>query len=184
MLLLLSTFTLLFLAAAISAPAAQSRTTGAVPTTCPVARVQHPSYVPPLPYPQRIGEGYFWYGSDALWIALPATGVWNLGHYRPDEPTFRQKLLWHRKGYNAKAEPDPPLIVSGRRLDESAPPLDIDGPHGAWLSGDPRQQFMTTGLNIPATGCWEITGQYQQDNLTFVIWVADNSAVAVPSSGK
>jgi hypothetical protein len=178
--------TLLFLAAAISPAAAQPKTTDSVPPTCPATKPQQTSYLPPPPYPQRIGEGYFWFGSDALWVALPVNSIWSLGHYQPGEPTFRQKLLWYRKGYNANEEPDPPLIVTGRRLDEAAPPLDVDGPHGAWLSGDPRQQFMTTGLNIPATGCWEIIGQYQQDTLTFVVWVADGSALtqyAVPGRG-
>jgi hypothetical protein len=31
---------------------------------------------------------------------------------------------------------------------------------------------MVVGINLPALGCWEITGHYEDDELTFVIWVA------------
>jgi hypothetical protein len=34
---------------------------------------------------------------------------------------------------------------------------------------------MTVGLNIPTTGCWEITGQYRKDKLSFVVWVEDGT---------
>jgi hypothetical protein len=28
-----------------------------------------------------------------------------------------------------------------------------------------------TGINFPTTGCWEITGRYESDEVTFVVWV-------------
>jgi hypothetical protein len=30
---------------------------------------------------------------------------------------------------------------------------------------------MLTGIDIPGVGCWEITGDYEGDKLTFVVWV-------------
>jgi hypothetical protein len=33
-------------------------------------------------------------------------------------------------------------------------------------------QFMLTGVEVPAAGCWEITGRYDQTELSFVVWVA------------
>ena len=31
---------------------------------------------------------------------------------------------------------------------------------------------MLVGIDIPAAGCWEITGQYKGTTLSFVVWVA------------
>jgi len=143
-----------------------------VPPTCPVTAPTNPSYLPPMPDPSQISHDMFWYGSDGLWIALPVNGTWALGHYSPSQPAFRQKMLWYRKGYDWSSHFQPPLVVAGKRLDEPAPPLAVDGPHAA---GDPPVYFMTVGLNIPTTGCWEITGTYLQDKLTFVVWIKDAS---------
>jgi hypothetical protein len=30
---------------------------------------------------------------------------------------------------------------------------------------------MVSGINFPTFGCWEIKDQYQDDELTFVVWV-------------
>jgi hypothetical protein len=128
-------------------------------------------FVPPRPYRGETVPGGFWFGTDKLWVALPASGTWALGHYRPADSAFRQKLFWYRKGYNALAEPRPKLTVTGKRIDATAPPLDVDSPNGAWTSAN--RFFMTVGLNIPTVGCWEITGKYRDDDLSFVVWVTD-----------
>jgi hypothetical protein len=31
---------------------------------------------------------------------------------------------------------------------------------------------MLVGVEMPTAGCWEITAQYDVDELTFVVWVA------------
>jgi len=31
---------------------------------------------------------------------------------------------------------------------------------------------MVVGINFPTLGCWEITGRYGDDTLTFVVWLA------------
>jgi hypothetical protein len=31
--------------------------------------------------------------------------------------------------------------------------------------------FMLTGIELPAAGCWEITGHYHGSSLRFVVWV-------------
>ena len=30
---------------------------------------------------------------------------------------------------------------------------------------------MLTGVYVPAPGCWEITGEYHGNKLSFVVWV-------------
>jgi hypothetical protein len=146
-----------------------------VPSTCAITRPPHPPYTPPRPYPSKLPNNWFWFGTDKLWVGLPPDGTWSLGHYEPTNPAFRQKLIWYRNGYKAKVEPKSRLTVIGKRLDAWAPPMEVDGPNAAWGSGHPEEPFMTVGLNIPTTGCWEITGQYGEDKLSFVVWVEDGT---------
>jgi hypothetical protein len=35
-----------------------------------------------------------------------------------------------------------------------------------------HQSFIVTGINFPTLGCWEITARYENDELTFVLWIA------------
>ena len=143
----------------------------AVPDACPVTKPSDRPFVPPPPHPAKPSEGGFWFGSDRLWTGLPVNGTWTgLPHYTPNDPTFRQKLFFWRQGYDAQAEGQSKLTVSGRRIDSSAPPLLTDQTSSCSWQGD--QSFIVTGINFPTTGCWEITGRYDNDEVTFVVWVA------------
>jgi hypothetical protein len=167
---------LILLLSLSQAPLAQQLGTskpGHVPESCPVTKPYQASlFVPPSPYPPKASAGDFWFGSDRLWTALPVNGTWRgLPHYTPNDPTFRQKIAFGREGYDWHTEPQPRLKVTGKRLDSPAPPLLSDqGPNYGWVK--PEQTFMVTGINFPTLGCWEITGRYQDDELTFVVWVA------------
>jgi hypothetical protein len=143
----------------------------AAPNTCSVTKLANQPFVPPPPYPAKPSRGEFWFGTDRLWTALPVNGTWSrLPHYTPGDPTFRQKLAFWRQGYDPHTEPRPNLTVSGRRIDSLAGPLQTDGKGiGSWTKDD---QFIGTGINFPTTGCWEITGRYENDELTFVVWVS------------
>jgi hypothetical protein len=137
-----------------------------IPATCPVTKSSDKPFVPPYPYPLKSYPGGFWFGTDKLWTAAP--GAWRgLGHYTPEDPTFRQKMQWWRRGYDYRTEPIPKLKVTGRRLDAPAPPLisEVNNVAGTLPS-------MMVGINLPSLGCWEITGHYDADELTLVVWVA------------
>jgi hypothetical protein len=148
-----------------------------VPETCPVTKPYQTSlFVPPFPYPAKAPVGWFWFGTDRLWTQLPANGIWSgLGHSTPDDPTFGQKLAFGRQGYDALKEPRPKLRVTGRRLDAPAPPLLSAKATNGWVQRD--QPFMVTGVNLPTLGCWEITAHYEDDELTFVVWVPDDTVM-------
>jgi len=145
--------------------------TPVVPDTCPVTKPAEKPFVPSAPHPPEPPRDEFWFGTDKLWTALPTTGTWyGLPHFTPDDPTFRQKLGFWRQGYDPRSEPQPNLTVKGKRLDSSAAPLKSDDhANGGWTADD---QFIITGINFPTIGCWEITANYQNDRLTFVVWVA------------
>jgi hypothetical protein len=150
----------------------QDRQKPAVTESCSVTKPANDTFVPPSPHAARPSRGQFWFGTDRLWTAIPETGAWiGLGHYTSNDPTLRQKLIFWRKGYDAHAKAQAKLTVGGRRLDAPAPPLLTDGPGTpSWTADD---QFLMTGINFPTIGCWEITGHYEDDALTFVVWVSE-----------
>lgn len=145
------------------------------PQSCPVTQPPREPFVPPSQYPRQTSPDGFWFGSPKLWIQLPSDGTWkHLPHYNPTDAAFRQKLQWWRQGYDWRTESPPHLKVTGRRLDSAAPPLATDDQANAAGIGDRMSNHASimTGIFIPTVGCWEITGDYKGDRLTFVIWLA------------
>lgn len=138
------------------------------PASCPVTVAQEPPFTPPAPYSDLGFEGYFWYGSNSLWTAVPVNGVWSS---LPDNPKgYTQKIFWWRDGYVWNEEPQPNLIVTGERLDSAAPQLHVTRATNAFA--DDIGSAMLTGVDFPTRGCWKITGKYQDAELSFVVWVA------------
>jgi Gram-negative bacterial TonB protein C-terminal len=138
--------------------------------TCKVTQPSTPTDNPPLPMPgdselQRSGR----FGTDRLWTVLPLDGIWRgltpkvFGEY-----AYSNKLPWG----GAFSYKNGPLKVSGRRLDGPAPSFTetepISGVHG-----------MMGGINIPVFGCWEITGRYNNEELSFTVLVAPWAAPLV-----
>lgn len=151
--------------------AARKAISASVPQSCPVTQPPVQAFVPPPPYPGEHDSTGFWFGSEKLWVQLPTNGTWNhLPHYRPTDTAFRQKIQWWRKDYDWRRENPPKLTITGRRLDAAAPPLASDDHANAGGMGD--HAFIMSGVDIPTLGCWQITGDYNGDKLTFVIWVA------------
>jgi hypothetical protein len=143
-----------------------------VPAACAVTKPADPAFIPPKPYASTPGPDSFWWGSEKLWTYLPADGTWSgLPHYTPDDPTYRQKLFFCRKGFNAQRERRPNLLLTGTRLDQPAPPLMSDRANAGWQ--DPNQPFIVIAINLPTSGCWQITAHYRSEDLTFVVWVND-----------
>lgn len=138
------------------------------PDDCPVTPYQDPAFVPPKPYPPAAPYGEFWYGNNELWTMLRPDGRWNSS---PDtNKGYVQKVLWFREGFDMMKEEQPLITVSGRRLDGDSPPFEeIGGTNGHHADVG---QFMLTGIVVPTAGCWEITGHYREETLSFVVWVA------------
>lgn len=61
---------------------------------------------------------------------------------------------------------DGTLVIEGRRLDASAPPLVADVPDGYGSHG-----FQATGLTFPTVGCWRVVGKVSTARLKFVVRV-------------
>lgn len=154
--------------ASLAETAAAQATASTPPENCPVTVPPDPPFVPPAPYSGLGAEGYFWYGSHSLWVALPRDGVWtDLTH---DSHGYSRKMPWWREGYVWDEEPEPPLVVTGERLDSEAPPLAASSANGAYapVAGS----AMVMGADFPSLGCWRITGNYRDAELSFVVWLA------------
>ncbi|HET6593993.1 MAG TPA: hypothetical protein VFG81_00115 [Anaerolineales bacterium] len=138
------------------------------PPTCPVTVPQNPLFVPPAPYDSLGFEGSFWYGSNSLWTAIPRDGVW--WGLPAHASGYSQKVFWWREGYDWAEEPEPDLIVTGERLDAPAPPVVVSKGTNAY-AGD-IGSAMLVGVDFPTLGCWKLTGNYRDAELSFVVWVA------------
>jgi hypothetical protein len=136
---------------------------------CPVTKVDHP-FVPPSSYKYpTVGSGEFLYGTPALWTLI-------YPHWRVHQGGG--KLAYFRQGYDWLVEKQPHLTVVARRLDGDGPPVsNRGGADNASIPGEGMEgMFMTTGVDIPASGCWEITAQYAPgpnniQTLAYIVWV-------------
>jgi hypothetical protein len=137
-----------------------------VPETCPVTKPPLHRFVPQSPYPAKAGPGWFWFGKERLWTTLPISATWTQG----------EKTTWWRNGWDLdgrrwmKTGPKSELTVTARRLDGPAPPPGIL-PSGPVYREEDWRTFLLGGINFSTTGCWEVTGRYEKDELTFVVWV-------------
>jgi hypothetical protein len=147
----------LFLLALTAAQEAGAGTTSSCATTVTPAR----SFAEPSPS----SASRFWYGSEALAVSLNRSGTWQgMG----PSHNYRNKLFWWRKGYSGVTEQRPELVVSGRRLDGEAPPANVSRATNAHHK-DFGGWAMLVMVEFPASGCWEVTGAYQGQTLTFVV---------------
>jgi hypothetical protein len=150
----------------------------AVPETCPVTKVSDNPFVPPHPYHAKTMSGGSWFGTDGLWIAPPADGIWGGQHFSTTDPAsgsktdwWREaKVSWWRQGYDWRVDSASKLKVTGRRLDSTAPPLVAHEANAVGIKFP--NIYMMDSLYFPTPGCWEITGRYEDDEVTFVVWVA------------
>jgi len=130
------------------------------PVSCPVTVPQNPAFIPPAPYDTLHSfKDHFWFGSNSLWTIIPGNGIWNALPLNLEG--YTQKILWWREGYVWDQEPEPNLIV---------PPLNVSKATNAF-AGDIGSAMMV-GVDFPTLGCWEITGNYNGIELSFVIWIA------------
>ena|SRR5712691_5981430 len=139
--------------------------TQAVPSTCPVTLAAARPFAEPSPST----ASRFWYGSEGLAVLLKAGGRWRgMGAAR----SYRDKLFWWREGYDGNSEPTPKLVVTGRRLDGESPALATPRTTGA-KHADFGGWAMLVALEFPSGGCWEVTGEYGTQKVSFVVEVRE-----------
>lgn len=135
---------------------------------CPVTQPPSPPHQPPAGTAGLLREDprSFWYGGQALSTTLIKSGVWHsLPH---DEHGYTQKQPFWSEGYNWREEQKPDLLLTGRRLDGVETMTD-DGATNAYHPD--YGSMIMTGFVLPSAGCWEITAEYDDATLTYVVWV-------------
>lgn len=140
-------------------------------TPCLTTLPPNPPFVPSAPYSSLThNSSDFRYGTDALWTALPADGKWPAFGKEEDGWVYRTKLIFWQRGFDWHQESEPKLINTGKRLDGEAPTVAVAHANAVFIPGSHAAGIMT-GLDIPKTGCWEITAHYQGHDLSFVVSV-------------
>jgi hypothetical protein len=142
------------------------------PANCRMTLPADGRFVPPSPFPPEPGDGTglfdFWFGTEKLWTQLPADGTWrSWATIKRDDFVYSDKLPWFRMrpAFSLK---DGQLTVTGRRLDGPAPSFTAS-------SGGGINAMIMSGIDIPTFGCWEITGHYKDQELSFTVWVTRGS---------
>jgi hypothetical protein len=153
---------LLFLSQALAQqPVATSR----IPEACSVNKPYQASlFVPPAPYSPMASDGTFWFGTDRLWTNLQANAIWSRG-----DKTFWWREDWSRYKWIPQ-EDALKLTVTARRLDGIAPLARIFKANSSRIGINP---VLIGGIEFPTSGCWQVTARYEEDELSFVVWVAN-----------
>jgi hypothetical protein len=143
-----------------------------VPASCPVT-LPDSSFQAPAPYPPvpRIpNQG--WVGTSHLWTMVSADGRGWAGS--PSATTgISVKTFWWSADWTMHQEPAPPILVAGHRLD--GPGSFAVGP-GTNASNADIGTAMLVGVEFPSIGCWQEIGYYRQASVSYVVWVASDSA--------
>jgi hypothetical protein len=142
------------------------------PASCPVTVPPAVPFTPPGCPELGENDNTFWLGTEKLWTGLRKSGVWGWGPHAPghehEVQPLTAKIFWWSVDYDRHREGNADLKVTGRRLDGDAPPL-LTLPTTNAL-GSPYDA-MLTGVYVPTPGCWEITGDYKGQRLSFVVWL-------------
>lgn len=137
-----------------------------IPNTCPVTRSTPETRLTPTP-PQQAGkasDSMFWFGSDALFVSLYSDGRWR---GIPSPTGTRNKSFWYRKDQWLKEDPYQ-LKVTAKRIDSDGPMISFPRVTNAIMGEEIAMLLM---LELPERGCWQVTGNYKSDYLSWVTWV-------------
>ena len=139
-----------------------------IPDDCPVTRPTDGEYKLPPPHKAiEPGGPIFLYGTDALFTQLYSDGRWR---GIKSETGTRNKSAWFRKDAEWGEERPYQLVVTAKRIDVDGPMLTVPRVTNM-IVGEKEEIAMLLMLELPERGCWEVTGNYKSDSLSFVVWV-------------
>ena len=142
------------------------------PASCPITVPPTEPFTPPAAYKLDENGNGFWLGTEKLWTVLRKSGVWEWAPHEPGHENevqpLTEKTFWMSVDFHWRTEYPPKLKVTGRRLDGDAQPLLTMRATNAFIG---PATSMLTGVYVPTPGCWEITGEYAGEKLSYVVWV-------------
>jgi hypothetical protein len=128
---------------------------------CPWTEPEDDPFVPPSPYPAEPSEGFFWYGTDALWTALPVDG--NYGE--------RKSVWWSVDFPGGGAEETPDIRVEWRAKGLATPVRTSQGPGTNAYTDADGWLMIADGFDPRTPGCWEVTATYKGATLSYVYYL-------------
>ena len=132
---------------------------------CPVTQPPAAAFIPPEPWPsQPPRENHFWLGDRGLWTSLPADGSWG-------QLALGEKFFWWSDEFDVTQDDTPDLQVTARHLDGDSPAFQKSEATNAYHES--LGWAMLVGVELASPGCWEFTGQYNNHQLSFVVWVPE-----------
>lgn len=168
-----------------------------LPANCRVTLPSDGVFEPPSPvfgWSSARTPEQFLYGTAELWTVLPADGTlrgW--GPEKTGDFAYHGLRGWYRTGAPF-LEQDGPVSLKGKRLDGPAPSFETHKSETQYPGKDGTPAMTGTGMDVPVFGCWEFTGHYKHQDLTFTLWVTYSEEAAsahafalslsVPPAGK
>jgi hypothetical protein len=137
-----------------------------IPESCPVTRsTPENRFTPPPPHEAaKSSDPMFWYGSDALYVFLSSDGRWR---GITSSTGTRNKSFWYRKNPEWREEFPYQFRVTAKRMDADGPMITFPRVNNALMG---KEVAMLLMLELPR-GCWQVTGNYKSDHLSWVTWV-------------
>ena len=133
---------------------------------CPVT--QPNGSLPPGTQPSETTNDPNLLGNGELWTVLrPGGKIFLSSQNQRTDGSFETVWPWYR-GVEGQ------LTIEGHRLDADTEPLRAELPEGF-------NNFQSSTLIFPTTGCWEITGRVGNASLTFVSEVLFDAAIPTPT---
>jgi hypothetical protein len=140
-----------------------------IPDDCPVTRPTDGEYTLPPPHkPSEPGGLVFLYGSDALFTQLYSDGRWR---GIKSATGTRNKSAWFRQDAEWGDEYPYQLVVTAKRIDVDGPMLTVPRVTNMIVGKEAEELAMLIMLELPERGCWQVSGNYKSDYLSFVVWV-------------
>jgi hypothetical protein len=110
----------------------------------------------------------FWHGNEKLWTMLPTNGVWRDLPF--GEEGYVQKTFWWAPNIAITDESSSDFAISIKRLDAIQDQITRTDATNAY-SGEIGSAILV-GVSFPTEGCWQITGKYRAEKISFTILVA------------
>jgi hypothetical protein len=159
------------------APADRAASPDTPPAGCRVTLPAEVRFTPPSPLPadpeleplswgapSPHGDRRFWFGTEKLWTILPVDGTWR--HWADSAYAYVNKLPWF-----AVAKDAGPLTITGKRLDGQALSFtEFEEINGFGRTSTGVEEVMG-GIAVPVSGCWQVTGRFRSQELSFTVWV-------------
>lgn len=126
--------------------------------TCPVT-------LPNGNRPAGQPRGMSWYGNGRLWAGVAADGKRPVEKFElAADGSIGDKLLWVTTPRLERP------VVSGERIDETAPPLRVLGVNRGSFSGAADPSYMSP-VSFPTPGCWRLRARVGDVSLVYVVRV-------------